>query len=82
MAQHKGGHPARQDPQINKLWKAQVALIELTRDLEPKLSDEAYLCLRSAALGAMHVYAEVANLPAPDEAVKEIFKSLMEAPTE
>lgn len=78
MAQRKGGHPAKQDPQVAKLFKAMVSVIELTRDIEPKLTDEGFLALRASGLGLMHVYAEVANLPAPDDVIKETFKSLMD----
>ena len=78
MAQHKGsGHPARQDPDVRRLFKTMVAGVELVRDLEGRLTDENYLKLRAAALGLMFAYADVAQLPAPDAAINEVFSTVM-----
>jgi len=43
------------------------ATVELVKDLKGKVSDEADVNLRAAALGMMHTYAELAGLPAPTE---------------
>ena len=43
--------------------------VELIRDLDGRLTDEAMLKLKAAALGTMHAYSELANLPAPDQII-------------
>lgn len=43
------------------------ATVELVQDLKGKVSDEADVNLRAAALGMMHTYAELTGLPAPAE---------------
>lgn len=60
------GHPARKDPEVDKLFKAMKHCVELTRDIEGRLTDETYLKLRASALGLMFVYSELTGLPAPD----------------
>jgi len=60
------GHPAKQDENTAKLFRTMRATVELVRDLDGKLSDDGMLQLKAAALGLMHVYSEVAGLPAPD----------------
>lgn len=69
MTQRKkpGGHPAKQDPDVAKLFRTMRATVELVKDLKGKVSDEADVNLRAAALGMMHTYAELAGLPAPTE---------------
>lgn len=62
-----GGHPAKQDPDVAKTFRTMKAAVELVRDLEGKVSPEAHLNLRAAALGLMHLYAEQAGLPAPTQ---------------
>ncbi|BCW61863.1 hypothetical protein [Arthrobacter sp. StoSoilB22] len=64
-----GGHPAKQDPDVAKLFRAMRSTVELVRDLEPKLTPEAHLHLKAAALGLMHVYAEQTGMPAPTELI-------------
>ena len=60
-----GGHPAKQDPDVAKLFRTMRATVELVKDLNGKVSDEADVNLRAAALGLMHTYAELTGLPAP-----------------
>lgn len=60
-----GGHPAKQDPDVAKLFRTMRATVELVKDLKGKVSDEADVHLRAAALGMMHTYAELTGLPAP-----------------
>ena len=60
------GHPAKQDEDVARLFRTMRATVELVRDLDGKLSDDGMLQLKAAALGLMHVYSEVAGLPAPD----------------
>lgn len=43
------------------------AAVELVRDLEPRLTDDAHLNLKAAALGLMQTYAEITGLPAPTQ---------------
>lgn len=69
MTQRKrpGGHPAKQDPAVAKLFRTMRATVELVQDLNGKVSPDADVNLRAAALGMMHVYAELVNLPSPAE---------------
>jgi hypothetical protein len=60
-----GGHPAKQDPDVAKTFRAMRSAVELVRDLETKLTPEAHLHLKAAALGLMHVYAEQTGMPSP-----------------
>jgi hypothetical protein len=62
-----GGHPAKQDPDVAKAFRTMKMAVEIVRDLEGKLSDDAHLHLRASALGLMFAYAELAGLPAPDQ---------------
>ncbi|MFW0772511.1 hypothetical protein ACLRGI_05015 [Paenarthrobacter nitroguajacolicus] len=62
-----GGHPAKQDPDVAKAFRTMKANVELVRDLEPRLTPEAHLHLKAAALGLMAVYAELTGMPAPTE---------------
>ena len=64
-----GGHPAKQDPDVAKTFRTMRSTVELVRDLEPKLTPEAHLHLKAAALGLMHVYAEQTGMPAPTELI-------------
>jgi hypothetical protein len=43
-----GGHPAKQDPDVDKLFRTMKANVELVRDLEGKLAPEVHLNLRAA----------------------------------
>ena len=63
------GHPARKDPDIDKLFRAMKASVELVRDLDGRLTDEKYVYLKAAALGLMHAYSELTGLPAPDQVI-------------
>lgn len=62
-----GGHPAKQDPDVAKLFKTMRATVELVQDLKGKVSDDADVNLRAAALGMMHTYAELTGLPTPND---------------
>lgn len=61
-----GGHPAKQDPDVARLFKTMRATVELVRDLDGRLSDDAMLQLKAAALGCMGAYAEMTGLPKPE----------------
>jgi hypothetical protein len=63
------GHPAKQDPDIAQLFKTMRQTVELVRDLDGRLSDDAHLQLKAAALGLLWVYSEVAGLPKPDQII-------------
>jgi len=43
------------------------ATVELVQTLQPRLSPEADVNLRAAALAMMWVYAELAGLPSPTD---------------
>ncbi|AYR01595.1 hypothetical protein PP639_gp095 [Arthrobacter phage Seahorse] len=64
------GHPAKQDPDVAKLFRAMRSTVELVRDLEGKLAPDVHLNLRASALGMMHAYAAITGLPAPNELLK------------
>ena len=61
-----GGHPAKQDADVAKLFRTMRATVELVQELDGRLNPETMLQLKAAALGTMWVYSELANLPAPD----------------
>ncbi|WP_143054033.1 hypothetical protein [Arthrobacter sp. yr096] len=65
-----GGHPAKQDPDVAKAFRTMKANVELVRDLEDKLTPEAHLHLKAAALGLMSVYAELTGMPSPVEIIE------------
>ena len=46
------------------------ATVELVRDLEPRLTDDAHLELKAAAYALMNTYAEITGLPKPNEVIK------------
>lgn len=62
-----GGHPAKQDPDIAKLFRAMKSTVELVRDLDGRISAENHINLKASALGLMHNYSELTGLPAPTE---------------
>ncbi|UDL14908.1 hypothetical protein PP357_gp61 [Arthrobacter phage Sarge] len=64
-----GGHPAKQDPDVAKLFRTMRSSVELIRDLEGKLTPDRMLELKASALGLMWAYSELAGLPAPDEII-------------
>lgn len=68
---HRGfkGHPARQDPDVEKLFRTMKAAIELTRDMEDKLPAETYVHLKASALGLMEAYAKATGKPSPIEII-------------
>lgn len=59
------GHPAKQDPEDAKLFKAMKNAVELVRDLGPRLSTENQLILKASALGLMSAYSELTGMPSP-----------------
>jgi hypothetical protein len=65
----KPGNPVRQDPDVDKLFRAMKSLVELTRDLEDRLPSGTYLYLRASALGAMETYAQITGKPLPIEMI-------------
>lgn len=65
----KSGNPARQDPDVDKLFRTMKSLVELTRDLEDRLPSETYVWLRASALGAMETYAQITGKPLPMEMI-------------
>lgn len=65
------GHPARQDPSTDKLFRTMRAAVELVRDLDGRLSPDAELHLRASALGMMTVWAELSGMPAPIQILGE-----------
>lgn len=77
MARQLGGHPAKQDPEVAKLFKTLQNSVMLTGALKGRLSDENYLKLQSASLGLMFAYAEMVGLPQPDEVVGEVFEDVV-----
>jgi hypothetical protein len=67
-----GGHPAKQDPAVDKLFRTMKATVELVRDLQDRLPAEEWLCLRAAALGQMVAYSNLTGLPAPVEIMNRV----------
>jgi hypothetical protein len=64
-----GGHPAKQDDHVAKLFRTMRNTVELVQELDGRLNPETMLQLKAAALGTMWVYSELAGLPAPDQIV-------------
>lgn len=60
---------AHPDPLVRRLVKASEAAVELTRDLQARLTPETWLVLRSGALGLLWAQSELTNKPNPAEAV-------------
>jgi hypothetical protein len=67
MPPKRGGHPAKADPDVDRLFRTMKAGVELVRDLDGKLGEDAHLSLKAATLGLMVAYAELTGLPAPHE---------------
>jgi hypothetical protein len=65
-----GGHPAKQDPDVAKLFRTMRATVELVQALKGKISDDADVHLRAAALGQMTAYAELTGLPNPYQIIE------------
>jgi hypothetical protein len=61
------GHPAKQDPATDQLFRTMRSTVELVQTLQPRLTPEADVNLRAAALAMMTVYAELAGLPSPTD---------------
>lgn len=59
------GHPAKQDPEVAKLFRAMKTAVELVRDLGPRLSAENQVILKASALGLMSAYSELTGMPSP-----------------
>lgn len=64
------GHPAKQDPDIDKLYRTMRDAVELVRDLKPRLSPEQHVYLRGAAAGLMFNYSALTGLPSPIEVLE------------
>ena len=62
-----GGHPAKQDPDIDRLFRTMRSTVELVQTLNGRLTPEADVNLRAAALGMMTTYAELTGLPKPNQ---------------
>ena len=60
MKRKPGGHPAKQDADVAKLFRTMRNTVELVQELDGKLQ------LKAAALGTMWVYSDLVGLPAPD----------------
>ena len=69
MKRKPGGHPAKQDEDVAKLFRTMRNTVELVQELDGRLNPETMLQLKAAALGTMWVYSELAGLPAPDQIV-------------
>lgn len=67
MGKQKGGHPAKQDPAVAKLFRAMRSTTELVRDLDGRLTEEQLMYLKSCSIGLMFTYAELTGLPNPAE---------------
>ena len=66
MKRKPGGHPAKQDADVAKLFRTMRNTVELVRDLDGRLNPETMIQLKAAALGTMWVYSDLVGLPAPD----------------
>ena len=64
------GHPAKKDPDIDKLYRTMRDAVELVRDLKPRLSPEQHVYLRGAAAGLMFNYSALTGLPSPIEVLE------------
>jgi hypothetical protein len=62
-----GGHPAKADPRVDRLFRTMRATVELVQELDGKLSPDGMLQLKAAALGQMGAYAELTGLPVPNQ---------------
>ena len=67
MKRKPSGHPARQDEDTQKLFRAMRTTVELVQTLNGRLSPDRALELKASALGLMTCYAELTNLPSPTE---------------
>jgi hypothetical protein len=61
------GHPAKSDPDVDRLFRTMRNTVELVKDLDGKLSPDRMLDLRASALGLMWAYSELTGLPAPNQ---------------
>ena len=66
MKRKPGGHPAKQDADVAKLFRTMRNTVELVQELDGKLTPDTMLQLKAAALGLMGSYAAITGLPAPD----------------
>ena len=69
MKPKRGGHPAKQDAEVLKLFRTMRNTVELIRELDGRLTDNRMLELKASALGLMWAYSELAGLPAPDQII-------------
>jgi hypothetical protein len=67
VTKQKGGHPAKQDPDVAKLFRTMRSAVELVRDLDGKVSDDTLWDMKASALGMMVAYSELTGLPSPTE---------------
>lgn len=72
MTQHKKttGHPAKQDPDIDKLYRTMRSTVELVQSLTGRLTPEQMLYLKASAAGLMFNYAALTGLPSPIEVLE------------
>lgn len=74
MSQRKkkpSGHPAKQDPEIEKLYRTMRSTVELVQALEDRLTPAQHLYLKGAAAGMMFSYAALTGLPSPIEVIEQ-----------
>jgi hypothetical protein len=71
-----GGHPAKQDPVMATLDKSMKSAVELTRDLQGRLTEDTWLHVRSAALGLMWAWSELTGQTNPADVVDEEYKTM------
>lgn len=64
------GHPAKQDPDIDKLYRTMRSTVELVKSLNGRLTPEQLLYLKGAAAGLMFNYAALTGLPSPIEVIE------------
>jgi hypothetical protein len=76
---HRGfsGHPARQDPEVETVFRTMRTNVNLVSKLEGRLSEENFTKLKASALGLMFVYSELTGLPQPDLVVGEVFENVV-----
>ena len=67
MKRKPGGHPAKQDADVAKLFRTMRNTVELVQELDGRLNPDTMLQLKAAALGLMGSYSALTNLPSPTE---------------
>lgn len=61
------GHPAKQDPDVARLFNLMKQCVQMVKTMESKLSEDSHLHLKASALGLMFTYAELTGMPDPTE---------------